>query len=136
MAERTAEQIKHLEMIQANIARMYEAATSMKRLSVLGFALGGSMARYLNEPAILGFTIAVIVTLWILDAKYLQTERSFRALYDQTRSEAAGQEASFVLTPEEGKVLPIREIFSWSTALLYAPMLILLAMIWILLDWP
>lgn len=73
MAGRTAEQIKHLELVQANVARMHEAATSMKRLAVVGFALGGSMARYLKEPAIIGFTVAVIFASWVLDAKYLDS---------------------------------------------------------------
>ena len=135
MPERTAEQIKHLELVQANVARMHEAATSMKRFAVVGFALGGSMARYLKEPAIIGFTVAVIFALWMLDAKYLQTERSFRALYDRTRGEAGGKEASFELTPDNGKVVPIGELRSWSTSLVYGPMLALLAVIWVWADW-
>ena len=135
MPERTAEQIKHLELVQANVARMHEAAMSMKRFAVVGFALGGSMARYLKEPAIIGFTVAVIFALWMLDAKYLQAERSFRALYDRTRGEAGGQEASFELTPDNGKVVPIRELRSWSTFLVHGPMLALLAVIWLWADW-
>ena len=135
MSGRTVEQVKHLEMVQANVARMYEAATSMKRFAVVGFALGGSMARYLQESAIVGFTVAVIVALWVLDAKYLQTERSFRALYDRTRAEVGGQDASFDLTPETGKVVPLRELGSWSTLLLYGPMLVLLVVIWLWADW-
>ena len=135
MAGRTAEQLKHLELVQANVARMYEAATSMKRFAVVGFALGGSMARYLKEPAIVGFTVAVIVALWVLDAKYLQAERSFRALYERTRGEVGGAEASFDLTPETGKVVPIQELGNWSTWMLYGPMLVLLAAIWYWADW-
>ena len=135
MAGRTVEQIKHLELVQANVARMHEAATSMKRFAVVGFGLGGSMARYLQEPAIIGFTVAVIATLWMLDAKYLQAERGFRALYERTRSEVGGQAASFEMTPETGKVVPVREFGSWSTWLLYAPMLALLVVIWLWADW-
>ena len=135
MAERTAEQLKHLELVQANVARMHEAATSMKRFAAVGFALGGSMARYLNEPAIVGFTVAVIVAFWVLDAKYLQAERSFRALFERTRDEAGGAAASFELTPETGNVVPIKELASWSTWLLYGPMLVLLVAIWSQADW-
>ena len=135
MAGRTVEQIKHLELVQANVARMHEAATSMKRFAVVGFALGGSMARYLKEPDIVGFTVAVIFALWVLDAKYLRAERSFRDLYDRTRGQVGGEEASFELTPDTGTVVPIRELGSWSTLLLYGPMLALLAVIWLWADW-
>ena len=135
MAERTAEQIKHLELVQANVARMHEAATSMKRFAVVGFALGGSMARYLKEPAIIGFTVVFIFALWVLDAKYLQAEGSFRRLYERTRSEVGGEKASFELTPDSRKVVPIRELGSWSTLLLYSPMLALLVVAWLWADW-
>ena len=135
MAGRTAEQLKHLELVQANVARMHEAGTSMKRFAVVGFALGGSLARYLKEPPIVGFTVAVIVAFWVLDAKYLQVERSFRALYERTRGEVGGAAASFELTPETGKVVPIQELGSWSTWLLYGPMVVLLAALWFLADW-
>ena len=135
MVERTAEQVKHLELVQANISRMHEAATSMKRFAVVGFALGGSMARYLKEPAILGFTVAAIVAFWVLDAKYLQAERSFRDLYDRTRAEVGGKVASFELTPKIGGVVPTQGLKSWSTLLLYGPMLALLVVIWLWADW-
>ena len=134
MKERTQEQIKHLEFLQAIIARMHDAATSMKRFSIVGFALGASIARYLKEPAILLFTAAAITALWLIDGKYLQTERAFRALYDGIRAEEPGKPASFDLTPAKPKMLPIRELFSWSTVLLYGPILGLLAIIWTLLN--
>ena len=92
------------------------------------------MARYLNEPAILLFTAAAITALWLLDAKYLQTERSFRELYDETRTLDAGETASFELAPGKVNWIPGRELVSWSTSLLYIPMLALLGIIWCLLD--
>ena len=130
MAGRTAEQLKHLELVQANVARMHEAGAAMKRFAVVSFALGGSMARYLKEPPIVGFTIAVIVAFWVLDAKYLQVERAFRVLYERIRSEVAGQTASFELNPEIRKVVPIKELWSWSTWLLYVPLFVLLTAFW------
>lgn len=135
MVERSAEQLKHLELVEANVARMHEAATSMKRFAVVGFALGASMARYLKEPAIVGITVAAVVAFWVLDAKYLQAERSFRALYERTRGEVGGAAASFDLTPEARNVVPIEELGSWSTWLMYGPMLVLLAAIWFWADW-
>lgn len=130
MAERTSEQIKYLELLQANIARMHEAAVSMKRFAVVGFALGGSMSKYLNESLIMLFTIALVAAFWILDAKYLQTERSFKKLYDQTRCEAVENKASFALTAEKAGLIPFSELASWSTWLLYAPILATLAIVY------
>ena len=135
MAGRTAEQLKHLELVQENVARMHEAGAAMKRFAVVSFALGGSMARYFKEPPSAGFTVAVIVAFWVLDAKYLQVERAFRVLYERIRSEVAGQTASFDLTPEIRKVVPIKELWSWSTWLLYVPLFVLLTAFWFGADW-
>ena len=93
------------------------------------------MARYFKEPPSAGFTVAVIVAFWVLDAKYLQVERAFRVLYERIRSEVAGQTASFDLTPEIRKVVPIKELWSWSTWLLYVPLFVLLTAFWFGTDW-
>ena len=100
MRGRTAEQLKHLELVQVNIARMHDASTSMKRFTVVAFALGGSLARYLHESDIVVFTMVVIIAFWMLDSKYLQMERSYRALYELVRIQPAGDPASFDLTPD------------------------------------
>ena len=105
----------------------------MKRFAVVSFAVGGSFARYLQVPAIMGFTMAVIVAFWLIDAKYLQVERAYRGLYGRVSDEAAGTPASFDLRPEVS-IVPMRELRSWSTYLLYGPMLALLAGTWAFVD--
>ena len=135
MKARTPEQIKHLELLQANIARMHDAARSMKQFAVVGFALGGSMARYLKEPTVILFTAALVIAFWLLDARYLQFERSFRMLYDQTRCEAAGERASFELTPPKVRFMGFRTLVSWTTSLLYVSLLALLVIAYSLADW-
>ena len=64
MAVRTAGQLKHLEFAQSNIARTHGAAVSMKRFALAAFGIGGSLARVLNEPAILGFTFVVVAAIF------------------------------------------------------------------------
>ena len=110
MSRRTAQQLKHLELVQVNIARMHDAATPMKRYAVVAFALGGSLARYRQDSAILGFTTAVIVAFWVLDSKYLQMEASYRAVYERLRVQPVGDPTSFDLTPDVVKAVPGREL--------------------------
>ena len=133
---RTPEQLQYLEFIQNIIARHHDSATSIKRLALVGFALGGAMARYLHEPIILGVSVAVVVASWWLDAKYLQTERGYRRLYNSARV-ATEEAVSFDLTPPRGDTL-WKAIVSWSVLTWYLPMLCLLALLavlWGFADW-
>ena len=135
MDERTPEQLKHLDFAQSNIARMHNASMSMKRYALAAFALGASLARFLNDPTILGITFLVVVSFYVLDAKYLQSERAFRVIYDGVRMQAPGSTASFELKPNIGSLVPLSELTSWSTCLLYCPILALFALLWIGTDW-
>ncbi len=130
MVERTAEQLKHLEFAQSNIARMHGASVSMKRFALAAFGIGGSLARVLNEPAILGITFVVVAAFFLIDAKYLQAERAFRTIYDNAREQPPGAPASFELTPAIQGVVPFKEFRSWSTWLLYGPILAILLLLW------
>ena len=135
MDERTVEQLKHLEFVQANIARMHNASTSMKRFALVTFALGVSLARFLHDPTILGITVIVIASFYVLDSKYLQAENAFRNLYESVRTQRPGTATSFELTPNVPRLIPLPELVSWSTFLLYCPMLLLTALLWIGTDW-
>ena len=134
MGTRTADQLKHLEFVQANIARMHNASTSMKRFALAAFALGASLARFLQDPTILWVTFFVIASFYVLDSKYLQAEGAFRVLYDCVRCQQPATAASFDLTPDITKIVPVRELKSWSTYLLYGPMLVLLTVLWLRTD--
>ena len=135
MGDRTVEQLKHLEFVQTNIARMHNASTSMKRFALAAFALGASLARFLQDPTILGITSLVIASFYVLDSKYLQAEQAFRAIYDCVRGQKPGSSTSFDLTPNIKSIVPVRELKSWSTFLLYGPMLLLLTVLWLSTDW-
>ena len=135
MSERTTEQLKYLELVQVNIARMHDASTSMKRFALVAFALGGSLARYLQDTTILGLMMVVIAAFWVLDSKYLQVEHGYRSLFEIVRAQPTGDESSFDLTPSPGTAIPLRELWSWSTCVLYGPLILLLAVVWICADW-
>ena len=135
MDQRTNEQLTYLELLQRNIARLHEAATSMKRFAVVAFALGGSLARYLVEPGILYFTMVIIFAFWLMDSKYLQAERAFIDIFNVAKDHPVDAKASFNMTPGPMNVIPIREFLSWSTFLLYLPMLVLLFVVRFFFGW-
>ena len=135
MDKRSDEQLKYLEFLQKNIARLHEAATSMKRFSVVAVAIGGSLARYLLEPSILDFTIVIVFAFWLMDSKYLQAERAFIALFNFAKDQPAGARASFDMTPKPMNIFPTKELRNWSTFLLYTPILALLIVVRFWFDW-
>lgn len=79
--------IRHLEMIQGVVARMSTSSTLVKRFAVLVTAAAVSFAKLAGEPSILLLSTAIVLIFALLDAGYLGIERSFRALYDDVRSE-------------------------------------------------
>jgi hypothetical protein len=78
-------EVKHLEMIQAIIARMGQNSFVIKGLTITLFA--GTFA--LLEKGLCSFSfcflIIPIVFLWFLDSYYLRKERQYRKLYNMTR---------------------------------------------------
>jgi hypothetical protein len=76
---------KHLEFIQANIARLSNTSFLLKGWSVTVvaglFALGAS-ERKASIPAL---AIVLTIIFWVLDAFFLWRERLYRALYDEVR---------------------------------------------------
>ena len=89
--------LKHLEFIQAAIARMAQNSFVIKGWSVtlvsalLAFGDGKTDPRYALLP------LAAALVFWGLDAYYLQLERSFRNLYEAA---AAKDVATFSLSTE------------------------------------
>ena len=135
MSERTTEQLKYLEFVQSIVTRMHDASISMKRFAITAFALGGAFARYLQDSAIVFLTMVAVIAFWVLDAKYLRIEREYRTLFDNVRSQPATEPASFNLSPVRSGRTPLKELASWSTSILYVPLILLLVAVWLLADW-
>lgn len=77
----STEQLKHLEFIQAVIARMNANSFQIKGWTVtIASALLALFASTKNKYFILAGTFPSIV-FWFLDSYYLQQERKFRGLY-------------------------------------------------------
>lgn len=78
----SAEEIKHLEFIQASISRMNSNAFQMRTwMLVLVTALLGSYANTGNRNFAL-LALLPTVIFWFSDAYFLQLERKFRGVYN------------------------------------------------------
>ncbi len=128
-ADHTAERIRHLEMIQGVIARMAGNSAAIKRYAILAVAVGVAIYGSIEEPWVVVALAAMVAVFWALDARYLQQERWFRNLYDQVRGESEETRPDFRLTPDatlRAGVSFRSAAVSWSTAGLYAPLLVIL----------
>lgn len=87
--ENEDKRIKHLEFIQANIARMNQCSFQMKGwmitvVSALLALFAASMNAETGAGNSMFIYVAIAPTLlfWILDSYYLQQERKFRGIYN------------------------------------------------------
>jgi hypothetical protein len=81
------ERIKHLEMIQAVVARLAKEAALIR-----GWSLTVAAGFYAYSAEAASWPVAVvgmfaILVFWVLNAYYLHTERRFRCLFNRARSE-------------------------------------------------
>ena len=131
--ELTPERIKHLEMIQNVIARLAGNGAVTKRYSLVVAAAGFALYRVTMEPDILLAMALLVLVFWMMDARYLQDERRFRALYDEVRIEPITVASDFRLFPppsSAGKTSFRSCALSWSAAL-YPPLALILICVWI-----
>lgn len=94
MPEEVPEQrVKHLEMVQAVIARLGNDSFLVKGWAVtvttvlLGLAVNG------KKPALALVAFLPVAIFWILDTYYLQAERRFRRFYEHIRRGSADVQA-------------------------------------------
>jgi hypothetical protein len=82
--------LKHLEMIQAVIARLGNDSFLVKgwAVTVSGVFLG--LAVSASKPGLALVSLAPTLLFWVLDSYYLRSERLFRAFYERARTAGAG----------------------------------------------
>ena len=78
-------QIKHLEMIQAVVARLGNNAFLIKgwAITIAGAFLAFAVNR--EKSGLAAAAIAPTILFWLLDASFLRNERLFRHLFDRVR---------------------------------------------------
>lgn len=97
-------------------------ATLKNYAMTLTTALCG-VAITLKFPALFLAALLPVIVFASLDAKYLNLERRFRALFDKTRAERWDDIPSFCLDLTDAPKLPFHKaIFSWSVLGFYGPL--------------
>ena len=127
---------RHLDMIQGVVSRLAGNSAVMKRYCIVMVAVGVPIFKTLGDPWVVVVLIVMVGVFWLLDAKYLQHEKWFRNLYDQVRAEEPRQRPDYRMTPDQtlkDEVSIWGRIMSWSTAGLYLPLSVLIALF--LLIW-
>lgn len=131
----TGDRVKHLEMIQGVIARMANSSAWMKRLAIVVVGGAAALAVRGNSSASVLPALAVILTVifWLMDARYHQQERWFRALFDKVREEDTGHRPDFRMEPsaEIRSLSNFRQsAFSWSSFPYYGALTAFLLLAW------
>jgi hypothetical protein len=124
---------KHLEMLQAVVARMAAYGATLKNYCITITTAVCGFAVTLQRPAAALVGLVPIVICAVLDARYLQNERRFRALYDQIRQEKWTEPPSFAVDLGATPPVPMRGVLtSWSIAIFYGGLVFLLLIVFVI----
>ncbi len=129
--------IAHLGMVQNVITRMASNSFAIKAVTVTITAgvLAFTGAVKDPHPSILLAALVPVVMLWGLDAQYLRLERLFRRLYDAVRRDEVDEPFSMNIAPYASAEQHVARIaFSWSVFPFYAPIALVLLVLWGLLS--
>ena len=115
--------VKHLEMLQATIARMSGQSATLKNYCVTLITAVGGFAITLAKPNVALLALAPIAAFALLDARYLQRERLFRAKYERVRLANWRERPTFEISAGSLKMDSFMSaFFSWSVLNFYGPM--------------
>ncbi len=124
---------KHLEMLQAVVARMATYGATLKNYCITITTAVCGLAVTLQRPAAVLVGLVPIVICAVLDARYLQNERRFRALFDQIRQEDWKEPPSFAVDLRAAPQVPMRDaLTSWSVAIFYGGLALLLLIVFVI----
>lgn len=130
-----SDKLKHLDYIQATIARMATHSFALKGWAVtLSTALFAAiLALTSRAPARADFRIVYlpIASFWLLDAYYLSRERLYRRLYDHIRQKPDDETDFTMDTRAAGRVrfVWLRSVVSIPTLLFYVSLILAISII-------
>jgi hypothetical protein len=123
-AEKVAElRVKHLEMLQALIARMagYGAAFKSYCITVTTAVIGFALT--LHRPAVAALALLPVVAFGLADAQYLRVERRFRDVFNLVRKESWEAIPSFDINLQSAPAQSfLSAATSWSIISFYTPL--------------
>ena len=114
--------IRHLEAIQAVIARQAGNSFALKALTgtISAAVIAYTGAATLPAPWMAAAGVMPALVFWLMDAKYLQQERQFRSLYDAVCRDEVTEPFSMNVIKFGSKVDGVlRVAFSWSVIWFY-----------------
>lgn len=88
--ELTDQQVKHLEMVQAVIARLGNDSFVVKGWAVTLATVLFGLSVNAKRPGLAAVAVVPTLMFWILDTYYLRSERLFRVFYEHVRTGRAG----------------------------------------------
>jgi hypothetical protein len=107
--------LKHLEFIQAVIARLATNSFLFKGWAITIAAALSAFAAVDSKRVLLAITLVSTVMFWALDGYYLRLERCFRNLY-QTVASKSEADIDFAMEPD--RTHPLRQ---WITVCVSRP---------------
>lgn len=109
------EQIKHLEMIQAVVARLANEAALIRGWALtVSAAFFGFAAESLSWP-VAAVGMLPVIAFWGLNVYYLRAERQYRQLFDRVRNHDQAVEPFSMYARDE--VVPSPWATAWSPIL-------------------
>jgi hypothetical protein len=116
--------MKHLELIQGVINRMSGYSATLKNycitlvVAVVGFAFT------VKQGNLVALSALAVMAFAYLDARYLQLERAYRSLFEDTRLQDWDARPLFDLRPGNINNHPYwQAVVSWSVLAFYGPVL-------------
>ena len=132
-----AGRIEHLKLIQAVVDRLGRNSFTIKSTAAAASAALVAVTASVSSP-LTAFGGLAILSLWLLDARFLRQERSFRRLYNSVRKgppakSGSGGYFTMDVSSEAGRSDGLlRVTVSGSLSLFYVPLLGLIGVVaWI-----
>lgn len=113
------EHLKHLDIIQATVARLASNSFALRGWSVTLVAGLFALAAKDSDPKLAVISYLPVLAFWMLDGYYLFQERRFRSLFDRVAAREAAV-PPFSLDPD---VLG-KQRLGWAAACFSGPLLV------------
>ena len=137
MYEPTDKEVRHLEFIQGVINRMATNSFTLKALAgtITAAVLAYAGAAKNAQPLLVLAGIIPVGMFWYLDARYLQLEESFRALYDAVRKGQVQEPFDMNFKPHATKVRSRPKCWwSWSARNFHLTLFVVLIILAVVLN--
>jgi hypothetical protein len=116
-------QVKHLEMIQAIIARVATYGATLKNFCITLITAVCGFAIALHRPIVALLALLPIIIFALLDAQFLRVERRFCGLFDTLAQEKWGVSPKFTINLGAAPAVSYWPVLvSWSILIYYVPL--------------